>query len=95
MTTNKQTPTTTKAAPVTPAEVKQEPVTKLADVNDPAKLTDTKIDEIAGEHSDPTDPEQAANIDVAEALEAERDEAKSDDEPVRGYFHGQGGAAGI
>jgi hypothetical protein len=64
----------TKAAPVREDE---QPVTKLARVNDPAKLTKGKIDEIAGEHSDETDPEQAANVDVAETLEKNRADAKS------------------
>jgi hypothetical protein len=91
--TNKtNTPATTKAAPDKPADGEG---TKLAQVPNPAKLTDAKINEIAGKHSDPTDPEQTANVDAAETLEQNRDDAKSKDDPERGYFHGQGGAAGI
>jgi hypothetical protein len=92
MTTKKNTPATTKAAPDKPADGEG---TKLAQVTDPAKLTDAKITEIAGEHSDPDDPEQSANVDAAETIEQNRADAKSNDEPERGYFHGQGGAAGI
>jgi hypothetical protein len=92
MTTKTNKPATTKAAPDKPADGES---TKLAQVTDPAKLTDAKITEIAGKHGDPSDPEQAANVDAAETLEQNRDDAKSKDEPERGYFHGQGGAAGI
>jgi hypothetical protein len=91
MTTKKNKPTTTKAAPKAP----EGDGTKLAQVTDPAKLTPAKINEIAGGHSDPTDPEQSANVDAAEALEQAKADAKSDAEPERGYFHGHGGAAGI
>lgn len=90
MTTKKQTPATTKAAPLAP----EGEGTKLAKVNDPAKLTNAKIDEIAGKHDDPTDPEQTANVDVAETLEQNRDDAKHPNDD-RAYFGGQGGAAGI
>lgn len=69
--------------------------TKLATVADPAKVTTAKIDEIAGEHSDETDPEQSANVDVADTLKHNKADAKAADEPVPTYFHGQGGAAGI
>lgn len=83
-------PTTTKAASAKPDTAEQG--TKLAQVNDPAKLTDAKIKEItADDGSD--DAENTANKDAAETLKQAKSEAKGD-EPVRGYFHGQGGGAG-
>lgn len=75
-----------------------EPVTKLANVPDPAKISAKQIKEIAGDTSDKGDPEQSANRDVKETLEQNRADAKAQakgDEPERGYFHGQGGATGV
>lgn len=89
------TKTTKTAAPEKRDDSTDEPVTKLAQIGDPAKLTNAKIDEIAGEHSDKTDPEQSANVDVAETLKQAKTDAKSDDAPAPTYFHGQGGAAGV
>lgn len=91
MTTKTNKPATTKAAPDAP----EGEGTKLAQVNNPATLTDAKIDEIAGKHDDPTDPEQTANVDAAETLEKNRDAAKHPGDDDRAYFGGQGGAAGI
>jgi len=95
----KKTPEKTKApAERTDAAGNQtsEPVTKLAEVEHPEKLTDAKIQEISGD--DGTDEaENSANKDVAEALRQDRAEAKAaakGDTPERGYFHGHGGAAG-
>jgi len=72
-----------------------EPVTKLATVEDPAKVTKADVDEIAGTDRDPNKPEESANADVADALETAKKDAKSDDEPAPAYFMGQGGAAGV
>lgn len=49
--------------------------TKLAEVNDPKKLTDAKIQEISGDDGS-DDPENSANKDVAEQLRQERADAK-------------------
>lgn len=48
---------------------------KLAEVNDPKKLTDAKIQEISGDDGS-DDPENSANKDVAEQLKQERAAAK-------------------
>lgn len=72
-----------------------EPVTKLATVEDPAKLKKADVDEIAGTDRDPNKPEESANADVADALDKAKKDAKSDDEPAPAYFMGQGGAAGV
>lgn len=85
----------TTAAPDERNDNTDEPVTKLAQVDNPAKITNDRIEEIAGEHGDESDPEQSANADVADALKQAKAEAKSKDETTPSYFHGQGGAAGI
>jgi hypothetical protein len=87
--------TTTKAAPAKAPEAKtgDETHTKLADVQRPAELTDAKIKEISGDDGS-NDAENSANKDVTEALKQKREDAK-DPDADRGYFHGQGGAAGV
>lgn len=84
-------PTNTKAAPDKPAD---EQGTKLAQVDNPAKLTDAKIKEISGDDGS-DDAENSANKDAAEAMKQDRAEAKGNDTDDRSYFGGQGGAAGI
>ncbi len=49
---------------------------RLAEVQNPAKLTDAKIQEISGDDGS-DDPENAANRDVAEGLKEARTEAKN------------------
>lgn len=86
-------PTTTKATPDAP----EGEGTKLAQVADPAKLTDKKIKEISGDDGS-EDPENAANRDAAEAMKQNRAEAKGrgdEDDGERRYFGGQGGAQGL
>jgi hypothetical protein len=95
--TNK--PMTTKPAPAKADEAKtgDETHTKLADVQDPAKLTDAKIAAISGDDGS-DDAENSANKDAAEAMKRDRDAAKgkdTDEDGDRAYFGGQGGAAGI
>jgi hypothetical protein len=89
-------PQTTKAAPAKAVEARtgDETHTKLADVQNPAKLTNAKIKEISGDDGS-DDAENSANKDVAEALKQERAEAKDPDDTDRGYFRGQGGASGV
>jgi hypothetical protein len=53
-----------------------QPVTKLAEVNDPAKLTEAKIAEISGDDGT-NDRENSANQDVADHLRDTKAEAKS------------------
>jgi hypothetical protein len=48
---------------------------KLAEVQNPAKLTDAKIQEISGDDGS-DDPENSANKDVAEGLKEQRSAAK-------------------
>jgi hypothetical protein len=91
MATNK--PNTTKAAPDQP----EGEGTKLAQVENPAKLTDKEIKRISGDDGS-DDPENTANADAAEAMKQDRAEAKGKDDDhdgERGYFAGQGGAQGI
>ena len=83
---------TTKAAASKPDTDEQG--TKLAQVNDPAKLTAKKIDEIAKDDGT-NEPENAANADAAQHLKETRDEAKKPDDGGVGYFGGQGGGAGL
>ncbi len=85
---------TTKAQPEKP----EGEGTKLAQVENPAKLTDKKIKDITKD--DGTDePENSANKDAAETLKKDRAEAKGkgdeDKEGQRAYFSGQGGGQGI
>ncbi len=94
MAANKHTPSSTKASPDKPSTTPDERTTELAQVADPAKLTASRINEIAGEHGDESDPSQSANADVAETLEQNKAKAKGDD-PERPYFAGQGGAFGV
>lgn len=73
--------------------------TKLAQVQNPAKLTDAKIKDISGDDGS-DEAENSANKDVAEKLKEDRKEAKAkkpvrDDDGETGYFAGQGGAQGI
>jgi hypothetical protein len=95
MTNKTSKPQTARAAPAKASEAKtgDETPTKLAEVQRPADLTDAKIREISGDDGS-DDAENSANKDVSEALKQERAEAKGD-EPDRGYFGGQGGAAGL
>ena len=69
-----------------------QPVTKLAEVNDPANLSAAKIQEISGDDGT-NDRENSANQDVAEHLKDTKAEAKGE-EAERSYYHGQGGGAG-
>lgn len=69
-----------------------QPVTKLAEVNDPAHLTDAKIQEISGDDGT-NEAHNTANQDVAEHLEDTKAEAKGED-TERGYYHGHGGGVG-
>lgn len=84
-------PTNTKAAADKPAD---EQGTKLADVPNPAKLTDAKIREISGDDGS-DDAENSANKDAAEAMKQDRAAAKDKDNTDRSYFGGQGGATGL
>lgn len=89
--TNK--PTNTKANPDQP----EGEGTKLAEVQNPAKLTDKKIKEISGDDGS-DDAENSANKDAAEAMKQDRKAAKAKDDGNGGqdtYFAGQGGAQGI
>lgn len=91
-TTKKQTPANVKADENL---AEGQTTTKLAQVENPAKVTKADIDEIAGKDRDPNKPEESANADVAKTLEDNKAAAKSKDDEDRGYFGGQGGAAGI
>jgi hypothetical protein len=89
-----KTPTNTKASPDQP----EGEGTKLAQVENPAKLKDSEIKEISGDDGS-DDPENAANADAADAMKQDRHDAKTkgddDENGERTYFGGQGGAGGI
>lgn len=72
-------------------DANEQPVAPLVEVDDPAKLTNKDINDLTG---DGLKDEDGPNRDAADALKKSRDEAKSGEEPERGYFHGQGGGAG-
>lgn len=93
MTTKKQTPASTKAMPADAIPADQDG-TRLAHVDDPATLTPGDIDDIAKDDGTDT-AENSANADAAETLKQAKADAKTADEPARGYFHGQGGAVGL
>jgi hypothetical protein len=89
----KKTPTSTKApAQRTDAAGNKtdQDVATLAEVPNPAKVTDAQIQDITKD--DGTDlPHNTANADAAETLKQNRDDAKSDEQPRNAAFHGNGG----
>lgn len=82
------------AAPAERSTETDKPVTKLAEVPDPAKVTDAKIQEITADDGTDT-AENSANADAAETLKTQRKEAKKGDDPVgnvhAGGFQGEPG----
>lgn len=89
MTTN--TPKTTKAAPKTKGETLKPEGEGTKLVENPEDMSAKEIKEVSKDDGS-TKPENEANADMAEHLKETK--KKSDDED-RGYFGGQGGAAGI